>query len=160
MNGRTLSVTVRPVNPLDPEGAVRYPPSAMVAIRLSRVGKRMHPTYRVVVSDKRKDTVGPFLEQLGTYDPHAPAESAAKLNADRVRHWLSVGATASPSVHNLLVAAKLVEAKAIPLGRIRKTAAEGGEAKPAAAPKAETKPEEPKTEAKAEAPKPEPTPAA
>jgi small subunit ribosomal protein S16 len=106
----------------------------MVTIRLSRVGKRKHPTYRIVVSDKRKDTVGPFLEQLGTYDPHAPTESAAKLNADRVRHWLSVGATASPSVHNLLVAAKLLDAKPVPLGKARANGAAVGEAAPAEKP--------------------------
>lgn len=118
----------------------------MVTIRLARIGKRGYPTYRVVVSDKRKDTKGPFLEQLGVYDPHA-ASDGTRLKADRVQYWLGVGATASPSVHNLLVAAKLLDAKTVPLGRAKRAASAEGEGKPAESPKAETKPAEPRAEA-------------
>jgi len=74
----------------------------MVTIRLSRVGKKNHATFRLVVSDKRKDTHGTFLEQLGIYDPH---QEPMKLDVktDRVKHWLSVGAQPSDTVYNLLV---------------------------------------------------------
>lgn len=74
----------------------------MVVIRLSRVGKKNHPTFRIIVSDKRKDTVGTYLELLGSYDPHA-TPSKIEINAERAKHWLSVGAQPSDSVHNLLV---------------------------------------------------------
>ncbi len=74
----------------------------MVAIRLSRIGKKNHPTYRIVVSDRQKDTVGTYLEQVGTIDPHQ-TPSVVVLKEDRIKHWLSVGAQPSDSVHNLLV---------------------------------------------------------
>lgn len=74
----------------------------MVAIRLARIGKKNHPTYRIVVSDRQKDTVGTYLEQLGTFDPHQ-TPSTIVLKEDRVKHWLSVGAQPSSSVYNLLV---------------------------------------------------------
>jgi len=101
----------------------------MVTLRLARIGKRKHPTYRIVVSDKRKDTLGPFLEQLGTYDPHAATEGV-KLNADRIHYWLGMGATASASVHNLLVGAKLLNEKTVPMGAAKKAAAAEGKATP------------------------------
>lgn len=74
----------------------------MVVLRLSRVGKKNHPTFRIVASDKRKDTVGAYLELLGSYDPHA-TPTRIELNVERVKHWLSVGAQPSDTVHNLLV---------------------------------------------------------
>jgi small subunit ribosomal protein S16 len=115
----------------------------MVTIRLARIGKRKHPTYRLVASDKRKDTLGPFIEQLGTYDPH-PAEGGVKLNAERITYWLGIGATVSPSVHNILVSAKVIEGKTVPLGMAKKAEAapeaKAAEEKPAEAPTT-TKPE-------------------
>ena len=74
----------------------------MVALRLTRVGKKNHATFRLVVSDKRKDTVGSALEILGSYDPHANPPRI-EFKADRVKHWLSKGAQPSDTVHNLLV---------------------------------------------------------
>ncbi|MBI5466928.1 MAG: 30S ribosomal protein S16, partial [Candidatus Kerfeldbacteria bacterium] len=58
----------------------------MVVLRLHRVGKKNHPTFRVIVSDKRKDTHGTYLEQLGIYDPHQ-TPTRIDLNADRVKYW-------------------------------------------------------------------------
>lgn len=75
---------------------------SMVAIRLSRIGKKNHPTFRIIVSDRQKDTVGTYLEQLGTFDPHQTPATIV-LKEDRVKHWLSVGAQPSDSVFNLLV---------------------------------------------------------
>ncbi|MBI3963403.1 MAG: 30S ribosomal protein S16 [Candidatus Kerfeldbacteria bacterium] len=74
-------------------------------IRLRRVGKRQHSSYRLIVSDKRKDTKGTYLEDLGSYDPHT---NAAQLKAERIQYWISVGAQPSPTVHNLLVTQKLL----------------------------------------------------
>ena len=74
----------------------------MVVLRLSRVGKKSHPTFRLIASDKRKDTVGAHLELLGSYDPHA-MPTKIELNAERIKYWLSVGAQPSATAHNLLV---------------------------------------------------------
>lgn len=74
----------------------------MVVLRLSRVGKKSHATWRLIVSDKRKDTFGTYLELLGSYDPHQKP-AAVQLKADRIKYWLSVGAQPSPTVHNLLI---------------------------------------------------------
>ncbi|PLX24659.1 30S ribosomal protein S16, partial [Candidatus Parcubacteria bacterium] len=57
----------------------------MLAIRLQRVGRKKLPIYRVVVSEKTKDTYGDHLEILGTYNPHS---KEANLKVDRIKHWL------------------------------------------------------------------------
>lgn len=110
----------------------------MVAIRLSRIGKKGHPTYRVVVSDRQKDTVGTYLEQLGTFDPHQ-TPAAITLKEDRVKHWLSVGAQPSDSVHNLLVEKGLLAGPKRVIAVAKKEEAPAADAAPAeAAPAAET----------------------
>lgn len=81
----------------------------MVTIRLRRFGKRRAPTYRLVVSEKQKDTLGTYLEELGLYNPRSTPPTI-NLKADRIKHWLSQGATASGTVHNLLVAEKVIDA--------------------------------------------------
>lgn len=81
----------------------------MVVLRLSRVGKKNHPTFRIIASDKRKDPVGTYLELLGNYDPHA-TPTKIEVNAERVQYWLSKGAQPSDSVHNLLVEKGLIKA--------------------------------------------------
>lgn len=80
----------------------------MVVLRLSRVGKKNHPTFRIIASDKQKDTVGSYLELLGSYDPHA-TPMRIELKYDRVKYWLSVGAQPSDTVHNLLVEKGLID---------------------------------------------------
>jgi small subunit ribosomal protein S16 len=104
----------------------------MLAIRLARVGKKKHPTYRIIVSEKARDTLGTYLELLGNYNPHAnPPETT--VNAERVRHWIDRGAKASPTVQNLLITAKIIEGKKVPQGRLKKKAdAAADAAKPAA----------------------------
>ena len=78
-----------------------------VAIRLSRGGAKKRPYYRIVVSDSRSARDGKYLEQIGTYNPMLPKDSGerVKLNEDRARHWLSVGAQPSDRVHRFLDAA-------------------------------------------------------
>ena len=82
-----------------------------VAIRLSRGGAKKRPYYRIVVSDSRSPRDGKYLEQIGTYNPMMPknSEERVKLNEDRARHWLSVGATPSDRVHRFLDAAGILE---------------------------------------------------
>ncbi len=73
----------------------------MLAIRLSRTGKKKNPSYRVVVMDKRLPRNGRFVEIVGTYDPlKKPAE--VKLNAERIKYWLGCGAQPSDTVRSFL----------------------------------------------------------
>lgn len=92
----------------------------MVSIRLSRVGRKNSPTYRVVVVPKHKDPWGKVLEIVGHYDPRS---KATKLEADRIKHWISQGAEASDTVWNLLVQNKVVEGKKVGTTHISKTRA-------------------------------------
>ena len=82
-----------------------------VKIRLSRGGAKKRPYYRIVVSDSRSPRDGKYLEQIGTYNPMLPKDSGerVKLNEDRARHWLSVGAKPSDRVHRFLDAAGILE---------------------------------------------------
>jgi small subunit ribosomal protein S16 len=85
-----------------------------VAIRLSRGGAKKRPYYRIVVSDSRSSRDGKYLEQIGTYNPLLPkdSEERVKLNEDRARHWLSVGAQPSDRVARFLDAAGVREREA------------------------------------------------
>jgi small subunit ribosomal protein S16 len=135
----------------------------MVAIRLTRVGKKNHASFRFVVSDKRKDLYGPALEILGWYDPHANP-TKIEVKADRVEFWLGKGAKSSATVHNLLVGAgvikgnKVVKAHAkkekvvaaAPVKKEEKKAEESKVEAPKVEVKAEVKAEEAKPEVKAE----------
>ncbi|MBX7481025.1 30S ribosomal protein S16 [Qipengyuania qiaonensis] len=82
-----------------------------VAIRLSRGGAKKRPYYRIVVADSRSARDGKYLEQIGTYNPMLAKDSGerVKLNEDRARHWLSVGAKPSDRVHRFLDAAGILE---------------------------------------------------
>lgn len=72
-----------------------------VRIRLARYGTKNRPFYRLVAADSQAKRDGRFLEQLGTYDPLAnPAE--VHLKGDRIKYWLSVGATTSETVGHML----------------------------------------------------------
>ena len=74
----------------------------MLTIRLSRVGKKKQPTYRFIVSEKSKDPWGDNLEILGHYNPRTNPPTIV-IKTDRIKHWLSQGATTSDTVHNVLV---------------------------------------------------------
>jgi len=72
-----------------------------VRIRLTRIGAKGKPSYRVVAADSESPRDGKFLEILGNYDPKKnPAEVI--LKEDRVREWLSKGAKPTLTVSQLL----------------------------------------------------------
>jgi small subunit ribosomal protein S16 len=83
----------------------------MIMIRLQRVGKIKTPSYRVIVSDKRRDTQGRYLELLGQYYPLVkdPAKQLT-VDAERIKHWIGLGAQASLTLENLLVKAGMMKA--------------------------------------------------
>jgi small subunit ribosomal protein S16 len=80
----------------------------MLSIRLSRVGKKKAPVYRLVVMPKTRDPWANSVEILGHYNPRMnPKEFVVK--ADRIKYWISNGAQPSDTVWNLLVEYKVIE---------------------------------------------------
>ncbi|MBY0500501.1 MAG: 30S ribosomal protein S16 [Alphaproteobacteria bacterium] len=80
-------------------------------IRLARGGAKKRPFYQIVVADARSPRDGRFVEKVGTYNPMLPNESQerVRLNEDRIKHWLSVGAQPTDRVALFLGKAKLIE---------------------------------------------------
>jgi small subunit ribosomal protein S16 len=74
-----------------------------VKMRLTRVGSKKNPIYRVVVADARSPRDGRFIEIVGRYNPQ-PDPSLIELDEDKVRDWLSKGAQPTDSVKRLLKA--------------------------------------------------------
>ena len=73
----------------------------MVAMRLTRIGSKKRPCYRIVVIDKRRAQNGRFLEIVGQYNPLSdPAHIV--VNEERARFWLSKGAQPSNTVRSIL----------------------------------------------------------
>jgi small subunit ribosomal protein S16 len=73
----------------------------MVTIRLTRVGSKKRPFFRVVVVEGRTARDGSFVETLGFYDPRRAPE-LFKLDRDRFSHWVSKGAKASSTLKTLV----------------------------------------------------------
>lgn len=120
----------------------------MLTIRLTRVGKKKDSSFRVVVIEsKRKIQAGNYLEMVGSYDPRI---DKVDLKADRIKHWMSMGATVSDTVHNLLVSNKIIDAKKINV--LPKKVVEKKEEPAQAEAPAESAPAAEVTEAPAEAP--------
>ena len=72
-----------------------------VKLRLTRMGAKEKPFYRIVASDSRRPRDGKYLELIGTYDPSRnPAE--IKIDEEKALKWLSVGATPSDTVRSFL----------------------------------------------------------
>ena len=83
----------------------------MLAIRLQRVGRKNDPSFSVIVADsKLKPKTGNVLEVLGSYNARM---GKPIINVERAKHWMSVGAQASGTVHNLLVDLKAITGKKI-----------------------------------------------
>ena len=81
-----------------------------VKIRLTRLGDKKSPFYRVVVADSRSPRDGKFIEVLGTYDPlKNPAE--VKVDTKKASKWLKNGATPTETAKSVLVKAGVIEKK-------------------------------------------------
>ncbi len=81
----------------------------MVKIRLSRFGSRHNPHYRIVVTDVRKRRDGAYLERIGYYDPRKTVPDWYKVDVERARYWLSVGAQPTERVKKLFKLAGVYE---------------------------------------------------
>ena len=82
-------------------------------IRLSRGGTKKVPYYRIVVTDSRKPRDSGYIERVGTYNPLLPKgdDKRVKLDAEKIKTWLSKGAQTSEAVARFLRAAGLLTAK-------------------------------------------------
>jgi len=139
----------------------------MLRIRLSMIGAKKRPIYKIVIADSRFPRDGRFIEKVGLFNPLLPKEKKEriKIETERVKHWLSKGAKPTVRVSRILGEAQIMPMpkagnnpqKAIPKKDRKK---DGKEEPKKEAPKQEAKKEEPKKEApkqeaKKEAPKQE-----
>jgi len=93
----------------------------MLAIKFKRIGKKHQPSFRVVVMEKRSKMQGRFVDDLGWYNL---SKKTFDLDKEKAKHWLSVGAQPTDSVHNLLVKSGTVTAKKRPTHKKKKVATE------------------------------------
>lgn len=89
----------------------------MISLRLTRVGKKKYPLYRLIAVPKHNDPWGKSLEILGNIDPRTKVRT---LNTERIAYWLSVGAQPSDTVHNILVDEGLLKDKKVGVTRLTK----------------------------------------
>lgn len=123
--------------------------NSMLQIRLLRVGKKHKPSFRLVLVNKG-ERPGKYLENLGFYTPTKKENKTENIKNDRITYWISKGAQLTPTVHNILLDARVITGKKEKIKISKKPAssgsAEGGkgtaEAPKAAAPKVEVKAEE------------------
>jgi small subunit ribosomal protein S16 len=87
----------------------------MLKIRLSRIGKKKQPHYRLVISEQARDTYGHALEILGYYNPRT---KIANIKNERIKYWLEKGAQTSPTIHNLFINNKIIEDKKVTVTHI------------------------------------------
>ena len=143
----------------------------MLKIRLSMGGVRKRPVYTIVVADSRAPRDGRFVEKIGLFNPLLPKDKKEriKVEAERVKYWISKGAKPTLRVSRILGEAQLMPMpkpgnnpqKAVPKKERKKTdepkkdtpKQEGKEAPKQEAKKEEPKKEAPKQEAKKEEPK-------
>lgn len=98
----------------------------MLVIRFFRVGKKNQPSFKIVVTDKRRPPRGGrFVEEVGFWNPLTKQKL---LKKERIKYWLSVGAKSSDTVHNLLVKENILKDKKIAVHK--KTKKKKEEAKP------------------------------
>ena len=143
----------------------------MLKIRLSMGGVRKRPVYKIVVADSRAPRDGRFVEKIGLFNPLLPKDKKEriKVEAERVKYWISKGAKPTLRVSRILGEAQLMPMpkpgnnpqKAVPKKERKKTdepkkdtpKQEGKEAPKQEAKKEEPKKEAPKQETKKEEPK-------
>ena len=78
-----------------------------VKIRLTRMGAKRRPTYRIVATDSRRPRDGQYLELIGTYAP--VGEGQVKINEEVALKWLNQGAIPTDTVKNLLSKAGIMK---------------------------------------------------
>ncbi len=84
--------------------------NSMLRIRLQRIGKKKQAFFRLVLLEHTSKPQGAYLELLGNYDPHANKINA---NGERITYWVSKGAKITPTVHNLLIGAGVIQGEKV-----------------------------------------------
>jgi len=80
----------------------------MVKMRLTRMGDKKSPFYRIVVVDGRQARDGQYIDKIGHYNPICdPAEVV--IDADKAKDWLSKGVQPTETVKSLLIKAGVIE---------------------------------------------------
>ena len=78
---------------------------------MQRTGRINMPSYRIVVVEHTASPkAGKFVDKVGTYNPKSKER---KLDAERIKYWISVGAQPSDTVHNMLVSLGIIQGKKI-----------------------------------------------
>jgi small subunit ribosomal protein S16 len=80
----------------------------MLTIRFARVGKKNKAQFKIMLQEQSFAPGGRHVEILGSYDPH---KKVAVLKEERIKYWISKGASASDTVHNLLVSKGIISEK-------------------------------------------------
>ncbi len=88
----------------------------MLKIRLQRIGKKGQAFFRVVIQEHTQKPKGRFLEDLGSYDPHAKTLNVKK---ERIEYWISKGAQSSATVNNLLVGREIIKGEKMTIWKPR-----------------------------------------
>ena len=81
-----------------------------VKLRLTRMGAKKTPFYRIVVMDGRKARDGQYIEQIGYYDP-TKEPAVVKIDTEIAKKWLDNGAQPTETVRSLLKSAGVIESK-------------------------------------------------
>ena len=79
-----------------------------VKMRLTRVGDKKSPAYRIVITDARKARDGEYIEKVGFYDPIA-TPAVVTIDAEKAKDWLSKGVQPTETVKALLIKQGIIE---------------------------------------------------
>lgn len=83
----------------------------MLKIRMQRVGRINMPSFRIVVTEHTASPkAGKFVDKVGTYNPKTKERT---LDETKIKHWMSVGAQPSATVHNMLISLGLLKGKKV-----------------------------------------------
>lgn len=93
----------------------------MLSIKLKKIGKKHQPSFRIVVAERRSKLGGRYVEDIGWLNP---LSKEFKINKERAEHWLSKGAKATDSIHNLLVKSGVISGQKRPVHKKKKVEAE------------------------------------
>ena len=80
----------------------------MVKLRLTRIGKKKTPFYRIIAAESSSPRDGRFIEQIGTYDPNQEP-AAVNIDADLAKKWLDNGAQPTEVVNRIFKSAGIVK---------------------------------------------------
>lgn len=102
-----------------------------VKIRLSRIGAKKQPAYRIVVAEERSKRDGRIVEKLGHYDPRTEPPTVV-LNEERAKYWLGVGARPTDALGPILKRAGITDQYVKTRSARKSKSAKADEAKPTA----------------------------